>query len=156
MSVFYTKCGKKFNKSTDVATTGYECDVDKNCMLVEKCLECGFRETKRKGLRIVYECRAGSKPPNHMNSLVGNLDDKNAIRIYSLNLSLCIMIFYYAEKDPDLIPYWCKDSDDCRKVISITCSKNKKGIAAKKKLAERFFAYDGTMIMGININPESD
>lgn len=35
--------------------------------------------------------------------------------------------------------YWCRDSADCRKVISITCSKNKKGIAAKKRLAEKFF-----------------
>lgn len=82
----------------------------------------------------VYFTKCGKKFTN-----VGNLDDKNAIHILSLNLDFCNAIYEHAEKDLDLFPYWCKDSADCRKVISIACSKNKKGIAAKKRLAEKFF-----------------
>lgn len=28
MTVYYTKCGKKFNKSTNAETTGYVCETD--------------------------------------------------------------------------------------------------------------------------------
>ncbi|MDD4439210.1 MAG: hypothetical protein PHS04_14445 [Tissierellia bacterium] len=152
MSVFYTKCGKKFNKNTNAATTGYECDTDEFGDLVKKCKGCSFSKIKYKGEVVVYECRAGSKPPNHMNTITGNLDDMNAIRIFSLNLGLMKFIYDYAEKEPELVPYWCKDSDDCRKVISITCSKNKKGIAAKKELIGWFFGDGGFKSSGIDLS----
>lgn len=152
MAVYYTKCGKKFNKNTNAATTGHACETDELGVLVDKCRSCSFPEIKRKGEVVVYECRAGSKPPNYMNSLIGNLDDKNAIRIFSLNLGLMNLIYDYAEKDHELVPYWCKDSDDCRKVISITCSKNKKGIAAKKDLVGWFFGDGGFKSSGIDVS----
>lgn len=137
--VYFTKCGKKFTKATDAATTGFTCITNEYGELSGDCKECGFPEIKKKGEYITYECRAGSQPPNYMNTLIGDLNNKNAIRVYSLNLDFCNSVFDYADKDPDLVPYWCRDSADCRKVISITCSKNKKGIAAKKRLAEKFF-----------------
>lgn len=139
MSFYFTKCGKKFNKSTNSFTTGYACETNEYGELVEKCRACGFAEIKKKGEYIVYECRAGSQPPSYFKSLTGSLNDMNAIRIYSLNLDFCNEVFDYAEADPELVPYWCKDSADCRKVISISCSKNKKGIAAKKRLVDKFF-----------------
>lgn len=156
MTVYYTKCGKKFNKNTNASTTGYTCDTDEFGGLVEKCKTCRFSEIKKKGEYTVYECRAGSQPPNFMNTLTGNLNDKNAIRIYSLNLGLLNFVYDFAERDPDLVPYWCQDSADCRKVISIACSKNKKGIAAKKELAEWFFGDGGFKCQGIDLSVESD
>ncbi|MDW5300224.1 MAG: hypothetical protein SA378_08820 [Sedimentibacter sp.] len=144
MSVYYTKCGKKFSKSTNAETTGYICETDPNGQLNEKCRMCRFSQVRKNNQgELIYECRAGSKPPNLMNTLEGNFNDMNALRIYSLNLDFCNEIFDYAEADPELVPYKCKDSADCRKVISISSSKNKKGIAAKKKLAEKFFHVAG-------------
>jgi ribosomal protein L37E len=137
--VYFTKCGKKFVKATNAETTGFTCKTNEYGELTEECGACGFPEIKKKGEYITYECRAGSQPPNYMNTLIGDLNNKNAIRVYSLNLDFCNSVFDYADKNPDLVPYWCRDSADCRKVISITCSKNKKGIAAKKRLAEKFF-----------------
>ncbi len=139
MSVYYTKCGMQFNKGTNAATTGYACATDESGQLIEKCKLCRFSEVKRKGDFIVYECRAGSQPPNFMNTLEGSLSDMSVLRIFSLNLDFCNEIYDYAESNPDLMPYYCKDGADCRKVISIACSKNKKGIAAKKNLAAKFF-----------------
>ena len=156
MSIYYTKCGKKFNKNTNAATTGFLCEIDELGGLVDKCKSCSFTEMKRKGDFIVYECRAGSKPPSFINTLAGNLDDMNAIRIYSLNLGLLNLIYDYAERDSELVPYWRKDNDDCRKVISIACSKNKKGIAAKKQFAEWFFGDGGFECQGIVLSVESD
>lgn len=143
MSVYYTKCGKKFNKATNAATTGYACETNPGGTLIEECKLCGFSETRSKKNQIVYECRSGSKPPNFMNTLEGSLSDMNTLKVFSLNLNFCSEIFEYAEADPDLMPYYCKDNDDCRKVISIACSKNKKGIAAKKRLATKFFHVSG-------------
>lgn len=140
MSVYYTKCGKKFNKSTNAETTGYACETDQNGQLNEKCRMCGFSQVRKNNHdELVYECRAGSEPPNFTNTLEGCLNDMNAIKIKSLNLDFCDEIYKYADVDPDLVPYYCKDSADCRKVVSIACSKNKKGIDAKKKLAVKFF-----------------
>lgn len=140
MSVYYTKCGKKFIKSTNAETTGYICETDPNGQLNEKCRMCGFSQIRKNNhIELISECRAGSQPPNFMNTLEGDLNDMNALRIYSLNLDFCESIYDYAAADPVLVPYHCKDSADCRKVISITCSKNKKGMAAKKRLAEKFF-----------------
>lgn len=140
MSVYYTKCGKKFIKSTNAETTGYTCETDLNGQLNEKCRMCGFSNIRKNSHNeLISECRAGSQPPSLMNTLTGDLEDMNALRIYSLNLDFCEKIYDYADADPELIPYYCKDSADCRKVISITCSKNKKGIAAKRRLAEKFF-----------------
>lgn len=156
MAVYYTKCGKKFNKNTNAATTGYTCKTNRLGDLVDECKTCNFPEIKLKREFAVYECRAGSKPPSFINTLAGNLDDMNAIRIYSLNLGLLKFIHDFAERDPELVPYWCKDNDDCRKVISIACSKNKKGIAAKKELAEWFFGDDGFECQGIDLSVESD
>lgn len=139
MSVYYTKCGMQFNKGTNAATTGYSCATDESGQLIEKCKLCNFPELKRKGNLKFYECRAGNCAPSLINTLMGNLNDMNKIMIYSLNTDFCDEIFKYAEADPELVPYYCKDRADCRKVISIACSKNKKGIAAKKNLAARFF-----------------
>lgn len=139
MSIFFTKCGKQFIKSTNAATTGFVCETDESGTLTEECKICGNSEIKKKGEIVIYECRAGSEPPNLMNTLSGNLNDLNAIRIFSLNLKFCDSIYDYAEMDPELVPHYCMDNADCRKVISIACSKNKKGIAAKKKLAAKFF-----------------
>ena len=156
MSVYYTKCGKKFVKSTNSATTGYVCDTDEFGDLVEKCKSCNHPERKRKSEFLIYECRAGSSPPNYKNTLTGNLDDMNSIKIYSLNLGLLNLIYDFAERDPELVPYWCKDNFDCRKVLSITCSRNKKGIAAKKKLAGWFFGDGGFEVNGIVLSLECD
>lgn len=142
MSVYYTKCGKKFNKSTNAETTGYTCETEPNGQLNEKCRMCGFSQIRKNNHNeLISECRAGSKPPSFMNTLEGSLDDMNKLRIYSMNLDFCQSIYDYADADSELVPYFCKDSADCRKVISISCSKNKIGMAAKKSLLKYSFMW---------------
>lgn len=46
----------------------------------------------------------------------------------------------YCTNDPELSASYNADyKEDCRRTISVNCSSNKKGIAAKKELVEKFF-----------------
>ncbi len=144
MAVYYTKCGKKFNKSTDAVTTGYILEENEYGIIDDNCKLCGFSKDVtvgyEKNIRHKhFECRAGSEPPNFTNSIVGNFSDMNSLRIYSLSLEFCEAVLDFADVHPELVADYLKDSSDCRKVISVTCSKNKKGIAAKRELVNKFF-----------------
>ncbi len=63
----------------------------------------------------------------------------NSLKIYSLSLDFCETVLDFADAHPELAADYLKDSSDCRKVISISCSKNKRGIAAKRELVNKFF-----------------
>ena len=135
---FWTKCGREFTKSTDASVTGYT--IDEND---KECADCPFQVEVTQGWpekkHVRWECRAGSKPPNHKNEWVGSLEDKNTIQIRSLDNDFLEAVMEYCKSQPDLSAGYNQDLDDCRRVISVSCSQNKKGIAAKKELIEKFF-----------------
>jgi hypothetical protein len=136
---YWTKCGRKFEKNSTAAVTGYTIDEsDKECADCPFWVEVtdGWGENKR---HIRWECRAGSKPPNQVNDWVGSTEDKLTIQIRSLHKDFLESIFEYCESQPDLSAGYNQDEDDCRRVISVSCSQNKKGMAAKKALIEKFF-----------------
>lgn len=137
LKTYYTKCGKTFEKSSTADVTGYT--IDKND---KECANCPFQVEVTEGYPPVHkrwECRAGSQKPNKNNEWVGSVEDKNTIRINSLDNNFLEFIIEYCEEHPDLSAGYNQDLADCRRTISISCSQNKKGIAAKKAIIEKFF-----------------
>jgi hypothetical protein len=161
MAKYYTKCGREFNKSSKSVVTGYQITENESGKIIdEKCDACPFVVEVQDGwperVHKRYECRAGSEPPNHKTEYTGNADDKCSLHIHSLDHILCESILEYVESEPDLTGGYLVDSKaDCRKTVSISCSQNKKGMAAKKAFIERFFlptktakkAYPGTALV---------
>lgn len=139
---YWTKCGRVFEKNSTAAVTGYH--IDLNAEENRECVECPFRVEVTEGWgenakHVRWECRAGSKPPNHKNEWIGSTEDKLSIHIKSLDHNFLEAVMKFCEEHPDLSAGYNQDLDDCRRVISVSCSQNKKGIMAKKALIEKFF-----------------
>ena len=138
MSTYWTKCGREFRKSTKAATTGYAIDPDD-----KQCADCPFQVDVTEGYPPVHkrwECRAGSQPPNHTTDWIGHLDDKNTIGIRSLDNVFLESVREHCRYQADLTAdYQVTDLPDCRRTLTVTCSKNKAGMAAKAALIEHFF-----------------
>lgn len=145
MATYYTKCGRTFEKSSTAVTTGYRmADDDIQCHGDGAGqAQCPFRMDVKEGWPPVHkcwECRAGSKPPNHATEWTGSLEDKNTIQIHSLDVALMEEIMSYCEAHPALGAAYNTDHlDDCRRTIAVHCISNKTGIAAKKELIAKFF-----------------
>ena len=132
MGDYFTKCGRKFEKSSASVTTGYRMAEDDIQCHGDGAGQapCPFRMDVQEGWPPVHkcwECRAGSKPPNHTTEWTGSLTDKNTIQIHSLDVALMEQIIVYCEAHPALAASYNVDHlDDCRRSISISCSGNKK------------------------------
>lgn len=148
MNTYFTKCGRTFEKSTKAETTGYHIAEYPSGLIKEhECNNCPFVIDVKEGYpeqhHKRWECRAGSLPPNHVTEWRGNLNDKNTLNIYSLDVKFMTEIIAYAQSHPDLSAAYNADSQaDCRRTISVSCSGNKKGMAAKKELIDKFFPAD--------------
>jgi uncharacterized coiled-coil protein SlyX len=138
---FWTKCGRTFWKNSTAVVTGYTIDFEDPQN--EECTSCPFKVEVTEGWPPVFkrwECRAGSEPPNHTTEWKGSLEDKNSIHFYSLDSDLLEDIRKYCEDHPDLgAGYNADHLADCRRTLAVHCSPNKKGMAAKKELVEKFF-----------------
>jgi hypothetical protein len=137
---YWTKCGRMFEKNSTAVVTGFE--VNEND---QQCVACPFRIEVTEGWgenkkHIRWECRAGSREPNHTTEWTGSLEDKNTLNIHSLDHQLMEEILLFCKNHPDLgAGYNADHMADCRRTISVSCSSNKKGIAAKKELIEKYF-----------------
>jgi len=145
MTTYFTKCGREFQKSTNAETTGYHLEEDAaGNIFDQKCAACPFpvEVTEGYGANATHkrwECRAGSEQPCHENTWGGSLDDKCTLRIYSLDHDFCESVIEFARNHPELSASYNQDSSDCRRVVSISCSQNKAGMAAKQELIDKFF-----------------
>lgn len=135
--IYYTKCGIAFIKNSTASVTGYEA-------IMKKCEECPFREkiTRYKDNKPyeVYECKAGSKMPNHKNSYnTSDINNSTTLTIYSINYDWIENVrkevneLEYVEG-----AYYNQDIEDCRKALSIAFAKNKKGIETKKQIINKY------------------
>lgn len=134
---YWTKCGIEFPKSTNADVTGYA--VDENN---QTCADCPFLVDVKEGWPQIHkrwECRAGSQKPNHTTDWIGSLEDKNTIGVRSLDNNFLEAVLEYCKNHSDLGASYNQDLADCRRNISVSCSANKKGIAAKRELIEKFF-----------------
>ena len=154
MKTYYTKCGRQFKKSSTAEVTGYKINEEvayvdappyagqitddecRTCSFVVDVAE-GWGEKKK---HIRFECRAGSQEPNHKTEWAGSVDDKNTIRIHSLDRNFMEEIRQFCVDHPELgASYLADNMPDCRRTLTINCSANKKGIVAKKELIKKFF-----------------
>lgn len=150
MATYYTKCGREFNKSSSATVTGYQIAEllnDTHKIMDLKCQICPFPVEIKEGfperVHKRWECRAGSKPPLDKTEWTGSLDDKNTIQIHSLNHELLEEIRLFCTDHSELgASYNADHLADCRRTLSICCSSNKKGIAAKKAVISKFFPAD--------------
>lgn len=145
MATYYTKCGHEFSKSSTARVTGYALEEDENGQVFDlRCAKCHFIVDVKEGwpdkVHKRFECRAGCCPPNHKTDYSGNANDKCTLRVRSLDHEYCEAVIAFARNHPDLsASYLGEDDEDCRRVITISCSQNKKGMAAKQELLDKFF-----------------
>jgi hypothetical protein len=150
---YWTKCGGVFFKNSTAEVTGFELtENDKGQIVIDRCAHCPWPVEVKEGwpeqVHKRWECRAGSAEPNHKTEWRGSLEDKNTIQIYSLDHQLMEEIIAFCKDHPELGASYNADSQaDCRRTVSVNCSSNKKGIAAKKALIEKFFpAADNSQV----------
>lgn len=143
MPIYYTKCGREFKKSTKADTTGYLIFETENGIMDKQCAKCPFVVEVKEGWPGVhkrFECRAGSLPPNHKTTYRGTAKDKCTLQVDSLDHEFCESVIAFARNHPDLSASYNTDHlADCRRSVSVGCSQNRKGMAAKRELLEKFF-----------------
>lgn len=156
--IYICKCGKNFSKSSNAATTGFrDTDTCRGCPHLLPYGENYFDDVQRALVLDIkgYECRA-SQFLRYQTELSGALDDKTTIRIESLDFDFLERVSNWVKEhypDGELSGSFSRENirsaeytSDGRYRYSLSCSQNKKGIAAKRALWAEFFdeAYHRT------------
>lgn len=149
--IYICKCGKNFSKSSNAATTGFrDTDTCRGCPHLLPYGENYFDDVQRVFVLGIkgYECRA-SQFLRYQTELSGALDDKTTIRIESLDFDFLERVSNWVKEhypDGELSGSFSRDNirnaeytSDGRYRYSLSCSQNKKGIAAKRALWAEFF-----------------
>ena len=149
--IYICKCGKSFSKSGNAATTGFR--ETENCFGCPYLLPYGenyFDDVQQAFVLDIkgYECRA-SQFLRYQTELRGALDDKTTIRIESLDFDFLERVSNWVKEhypDGELSGSFSRENirsaeytSDGRYRYSLSCSQNKKGIAAKRALWAEFF-----------------
>lgn len=160
MTTYICKCGRRVKKSTDAATTGNRLtDYGPG----HECFGCPYatpygnfqwdegagtvvRETRG------YECRM-SKTLSYASEFSGSIKDKCTCRVHSLDFDFLSQISAWIKDtypDREIFGSFSKDirasdyGSDGRYCLTITCTQNLKGVAAKRELFGQFFNPDGS------------
>ena len=156
--IYICKCGKNFSKSGNAAITGFRnTDTCRGCPHLLPYGENYFDDVQRAFVLDIkgYECRA-SQFLRYQTELSGALDDKTTIRIESLDFDFLERVSDWVKEhypDGELSGSFSRENirsaeytSDGRYRYSLSCSQNKKGIAAKRALWAEFFdeAYHRT------------
>lgn len=149
--IYICKCGKNFSKSSNAATTGFrDTDTCRGCPHLLPYGEDYFDDVQRAFVLDIkgYECRA-SQFLRYQTELSGALDDKTTIRIESLDFDFLERVSNWVKEhypDGELSGSFSRENirsaeytSDGRYRYSLSCSQNKKGIAAKRALWAEFF-----------------
>lgn len=155
MTEYICKCGRTVRKSTNTETTGNR-DTD-------DCRGCPYRmawgpmqwnEDRHAYVAEVkgHECRM-SQYLNYASELHGNLDDKTVLSLYSLDFDFLDKVCRWMKDtypDKEIEAYFDRNrirtseySGCGRYRLAICCAGNRKGVAAKKALAAKFFTSKG-------------
>lgn len=159
MTTYICKCGRRVKKSTDASTTGNRLS---GYAPGHECWGCPYampygnfqwdesagtvsRETRG------YECRM-SKTLTYASEFAGSIKDKCTCRVHSLDFDFLSQVSAWIKDtypDREIFGSFSKDiraSDygaDGRYCLTITCTQNLKGVAAKRELFGQFFNPDG-------------
>ena len=165
-TLYFCKCGKQVRKSTSADTTGNRLD---NYQAGHECWGCPYvcsvytyLEKPDVGFENVvsaYECRI-SKSLVYNSSTQSFADDNSNSYIFSLDLAFLTRVKAFVETLNDGIVGCDYDAQrgadympDGRLRMTITFTKNKKGIAAKKAITDKFF-YSDLVRLDMALNDE--
>lgn len=160
MTTYICKCGRRVKKSTDASTTGnrlsgyapgHECW---GCPYAMPYGDFQWDESTRTVSRETrgYECRM-SKTLTYASEFAGSIKDKCTCRVHSLDFDFLSQVSAWikdAYPDREIFGSFSKDirasdyGSDGRYCLTITCTQNLKGVAAKRELFGQFFNPDGS------------
>ena len=159
MTTYICKCGRRVKKSTDASTTGnrlsgyapgHECW---GCPYAMPYGDFQWDESARTVSRETrgYECRM-SKTLTYASEFAGSIKDKCTCRVHSLDFDFLSQVSAWIKDtypDREIFGSISKDirasdyGSDGRYCLTITCTQNLKGVAAKRELFGHFFNPDG-------------
>ena len=160
MTTYICKCGRRVKKSTDASTTGkrlsgyapgHECW---GCPYAMPYGDFQWDESARTVSRETrgYECRM-SKTLTYASEFAGSIKDKCTCRVHSLDFDFLSQVSAWIKDtypDREIFGSFSKDirasdyGSDGRYCLTITCTQNLKGVAAKRELFGQFFNPDGS------------
>ena len=160
MTTYICKCGRRVKKSTDASTTGnrlsgyapgHECW---GCPYAMPYGDFQWDESARTVSRETrgYECRM-SKTLTYASEFAGSIKDKCTCRVHSLDFDFLSQVSAWIKDtypDREIFSSFSKDirasdyGSDGRYCLTITCTQNLKGVAAKRELFGQFFNPDGS------------
>lgn len=160
MTTYICKCGRRVKKSTDASTTGnrlsgyapgHECW---GCPYAMPYGDFQWDESARTVSRETrgYECRM-SKTLTYASEFAGSIKDKCTCRVHSLDFDFLSQVSAWIKDtypDREIFGSFSKDirasdyGSDGRYCLTITCTQNLKGVAAKRELFGQFFNLDGS------------
>lgn len=160
MTTYICKCGRRVKKSTDASTTGnrlsgyapgHECW---GCPYAMPCGNYQWDESAKTVSRETqgYECRM-SKTLTYASEFAGSIKDKCTCRVHSLDFDFLSQVSAWSKDtypDREIFGSFSKDirasdyGSDGRYCLTITCTQNLKGVAAKRELLGQFFTPNGS------------
>lgn len=160
MTTYICKCGRRVKKSTDASTTGnrlsgyapgHECW---GCPYAMPYGNFQWDESARTVSRETrgYECRM-SKTLTYASEFAGSIKDKCTCRVHSLDFDFLSQVSAWIKDtypDGEIFGSFSKDirasdyGSDGRYCLTITCTQNLKGVAAKRELFGQFFTPNGS------------
>jgi len=160
VTTYICKCGRRVKKSTDASTTGnrlsgyapgHECW---GCPYAMPYGDFQWDESARTVSRETrgYECRM-SKTLTYASEFAGSIKDKCTCRVHSLDFDFLSQVSAWIKDtypDREIFSSFSKDirasdyGSDGRYCLTITCTQNLKGVAAKRELLGQFFNPDGS------------
>lgn len=160
MTTYICKCGRRVKKSADASTTGnrlsgyapgHECW---GCPYAIPYGDFQWDESDRTVVRETrgYECRM-SKTLTYASEFAGSIKDKCTCRVHSLDFDFLSQVSAWIKDtypDREIFGSFSKDirasdyGSDGRYCLTITCTQNLKGVAAKRELFGQFFNPDGS------------
>ncbi len=160
MTTYICKCGRRVKKSTDASTTGNRLSgyaPDHECWGCPYAMPYGnyqWDESARTVSRETqgYECRM-SKTLTYASEFAGSIKDKCTCRVHSLDFDFLSQVSAWIKDtypDREIFGSFSKDirasdyGSDGRYCLTITCTQNLKGVAAKRELLGQFFTPNGS------------
>ena len=160
MTTYICKCGRRVKKSTDASTTGnrlsgyapgHECW---GCPYAMPYGNYQWDESARTVSRETqgYECRM-SKTLTYASEFAGSIKDKCTCRVHSLDFDFLSQVSAWIKDtypDREIFGSFSKDirasdyGSNGRYCLTITCTQNLKGVAAKRELLGQFFTPNGS------------
>ena len=160
MTTYICKCGRRVKKSPDASTTGnrlsgyapgHECW---GCPYAMPYGNYQWDESARTVSRETqgYECRM-SKTLTYASEFADSIKDKCTCRVHSLDFDFLSQVSAWIKDtypDREIFGSFSKDirasdyGSDGRYCLTITCTQNLKGVAAKRELLGQFFTPNGS------------